>query len=225
VVTTRTNPSAEERTPLSRERVLGAAVALADQGGVGSLTMRKLGQALGVEAMSLYRHVANKEDLLAGIIEMVVSEIELPPADGDWRTAMRRRAISARAAFARHPWAIGLLESRVNPGPATLRYYEAVLRSLRAGDFSIAGTAHAFSVLDSYIYGFALQEASLPFRTSEEVAAVAGMMLQQLPAGHYPHLVEMATEHVLKPGYNYADEFEIGLDLILDGLERLRETA
>ena len=138
---------------------------------------------------------------------------------------MRQRAISARAVLARHPWAIGLMESRSRPGPATLRHHDAVIGCLREAGFSIAMTAHAYSVLDSYIYGFALQQASLPFKTSEEAAEVAESILRQFPADAYPHLTELTIQHVLQPGYDYADEFAFGLDLILDGLERLRDTA
>jgi AcrR family transcriptional regulator len=210
------------RIPLTRERVLRAAVALADESGSESLSMRKLGEAVGVEAMSLYNHVTNKEDLLDGMIDVVFGEIDLPAGGADWKTAMRQRAISAREVLARHPWGIGLMESRSTPGPATLRHHDAVLGSLRRGGFSIEMAAHAFSALDSYIYGFALQEASLPFDTAEETAEVAQMILKQLPADEYPYLAELTIEHVLQPGYDYGDEFEFGLDLILDGLERAR---
>ncbi|MCA1690653.1 MAG: TetR/AcrR family transcriptional regulator [Actinobacteria bacterium] len=215
--------ASQARVPLSRDRVLRAAVALADESGRGSLSMRKLGEALGVEAMSLYNHVANKDDLLDGMIDLVFSEIDLPSGETDWRTAMRRRAVSARLALSCHPWAIGLMESRASPGPETLRHHDSVIGSLRAAGFSIEMAAHAFSVLDSYIYGFALQEASLPFHTAEETAEVAQMILAQFPRDEYPHLAELTIEHVLQPGYDYGNEFEFGLDLILDGLERARE--
>jgi AcrR family transcriptional regulator len=211
--------------PLNRERVLRAAVALADESGTGSLSMRKLGDALGVEAMSLYNHVANKGDLLDGMVDFVFSEIDLPAGGADWKTSMRQRAISVRHALARHPWAIGLMESRTSPGPATLRHHDAVIGSLRQGGFSIEMAAHAYSVLDSYIYGFALQEASLPFDTAEETADVAEMIFKQLPPDEYPYLTELTVEHVLQPGYDYGNEYEFGLDLILDGLERARDTA
>src|SRR5215472_14914230 len=164
--------AAAHRAPLSRERVLAAAVALADQGGISSVSMRKLGEALGVEAMSLYNHVASKSALLDGMIDIVFSEVELPSGD-DWKAAMRRRAISARRALRRHRWAIGLMESRTSPGPATLLHHDAVLGCLRRGGFSIEMTAHAASLPDSYIYGFALQEAALPFDSGEGAAQVA----------------------------------------------------
>jgi AcrR family transcriptional regulator len=213
-----TGHAARHRAPLSRDRVLRAAVTRADQGGISSLSMRKLGEALGVEAMSLYNHVASKSDLLDGMIDIVFSEIDLPSGDGDWKAAMRRRAISARQVLRRHPWAIGLMESRTSPGPATLRHHDAVLGCLRRAGFSVELTAHAYALLDSYIYGFALQEASLPFGTGEEAAQVAHQISAQFASGQYPYLTEMATEHVLRPGYDYGDEFVIGLDLILDGL-------
>lgn len=211
------------RTPLSRERVLRAAIAIADQAGLESLTMRRLGTHLGVEAMSLYKHVAGKDEILDGIIDMVVGEIELPTAEADWKTAMRRRALSARQVLASHPWAIGMLESRAVMGPAALRYVDGVIGSLRGGGFSIEMAAHAFLLLDSYIYGFVVQEMSLPFGTSDETADRAGAVLQTLTPSHYPHLAEMATEHVMGPGRTYTHEFEFGLELILDGLEARRD--
>ena len=221
----RTDPTPEPRPPLTRERVLRAAVGLADESGIDSLTMRKLGDAVGVEAMSLYNHVANKDDLLDGMIDLVFSEIGLPSGGSDWKTAMRQRAISAREVLSRHRWAIGLMDSRSSPGAATLRHHDAVIGSLREGGFSIEMAAHAFSVLDSYIYGFALQEASLPFETDEETAELAQTILQQFPVDEYPHLTELTVEHVLQPGYDYGNEFEFGLDLILDGLERARKAT
>jgi AcrR family transcriptional regulator len=221
----RTNPSAGPRTPLSRERVLRAAIDATDQGGIGSLSMRKLAQELGVEAMSLYNHVANKDDILDGIVDMVFGEIGLPPRGVDWKTAMRQRAVSAREVLSRHPWAIALMEARSRPGPATLRHHDAVIGALRDAGFSIAMAAHAFSALNSYIYGFALQQMNLPFENSEEVAQLAESIFGRFSTNEYPHLTELTVEHVLKPGYAYADEFEFGLDLILEGLERLRVEA
>jgi len=217
---TATARTAARREPLRRGQVLRAAVALADQGGIGAVSMRKLGQVLGVEAMSLYNHVANKSDLLDGMIDIVFSEIGLPAGDTGWKPAMRQRAISAREVLGRHRWAIGLIESRRSPGPATLRHHDAVLGCLRRAGFSVEMTAHAYSLLDSYIYGFALQEASLPFDTTGETAEVTQQIAGQMPAGAYPYLAEMATEHIMQPGYHYGEEFEIGLGLILDALER-----
>jgi len=201
--------------------VLRAALVLADAGGIDSLTMRRLGQDLGVEAMSLYNHVANKDDILDGIVDLVFGEIALPSGRADWKTAMRKRAISARDALLRHPWATSLMQSRTRPGPATLRHHDSVLASLRTAGFTLVMAAHAVSVIDGYIYGFALQQINLPLQGPEQVAEVGESILRQL-AGEYPHLAEMITEHAMKPRYDYADEFEFGLDLILDGLERRR---
>ena len=183
--------------------------------------MRNLGESLGVEAMSLYNHIANKEDVLDGLVDMVFSEIEFDcDRGGSWKAAMRQRSISALAALSRHRWAIGLMESRTRPGAANLRHHESVLRCLREAGFSVALTAHAYSALDSYIYGFALQLRGLPFDTGEQAAAVAGNILEQMRTPEYPRLAEIAFEHVMKPGYSYSAEFEYGLDMILDSLER-----
>jgi AcrR family transcriptional regulator len=222
-----TKRAAMPRLPLSRERVLGAAVAFADENGIASLSMRKLGEALGVEAMSLYNHVANKDQLLDGMVDLVFGEIDLPGGGADWKMAMRERAESARQALRRHPWAIALMSTRTSPGPATLRHHNGVIGSLREAGFSIEMAAHAFSALDSYIYGFALQEATLPLgETEEETIEVAQMMMAQVPADVYPHLTEFTVEHVLQPGYDYGDEFGFGLGLILDGLEtKIRATT
>jgi AcrR family transcriptional regulator len=215
------DPTPVPRVPLTRERVLQAAVALADRDGVASLSMRKLARELGVEAMSLYHHVASKHALLDGMVDHVFGEIDLPAGEQGWKEAMRQRAVSARAALRRHPWAIALMESRSTPGPANLRHHDAVIGCLRQAGFSVALTAHAYSILDAYIYGFALQEASLPFDTPEETAEVAQSIMADFPAADaYPHLAELATQHVLQPGYSYGDEYEFGLELILDGLQR-----
>jgi AcrR family transcriptional regulator len=224
-VSTRASLRPERRAPLSRERVVQTALKLADQGGLESLSMRKLGQELGVEAMALYHHFANKSEVLDGIVDLVFSEIELPAAGPDWKAAMRRRAISLRDALARHRWAIGLMESRRNPGPANLRHHDAVIGSLRAAGFDMPMAAHAYSVLDGYIYGFALTKMNLPFDASDDIAAVAETMLEPFPVNEYPNLVAFITEHAMKPGYDYGNEFEYGLDLILDGLGRARATG
>jgi AcrR family transcriptional regulator len=212
--------SREKRVPLSRQRVLLGALAIADTGGVASLTIRSLAQHLGVKPMAIYYHVANKEEIIDGIVDLVFTEIELPSAEGDWQSEMVRRANSARSVLRRHSWAIGLMESRKNPGPATLRYHDAVLGTLRGAGFSVEMTAHAYALLDSYIYGFALQEAALPFEGPESVGDVAEPMMQQFPADAYPHLVEMAAQYILQPGYDFGNEFEYGLNLILDALTR-----
>jgi AcrR family transcriptional regulator len=221
----RSGEKAQRRAPLTRERVLQAAMKRADQGGLESVTMRKLGEELGVEAMALYHHFYNKDDLVDGMVDLVFGEIDLPGSGADWRTEMRQRAISVRDALARHRWAIGLMESRRNPGPQNLRHHDAVLGSLRAGGFDIPMAAHAYSLLDSYVYGFAITKMNLPFETGEEVADVAETMLRPFSANEFPNLVEFITEHAMKPGYDYGDEFEYGLDLILDGLERARDEA
>lgn len=208
------------RTPLSRDRVLRAAVAVADRGGLHALTIRSLAGELGVKPMAVYHHVAGKEDILDGIVDLVFAEIDLPEPGGDWRTQIRRRAASARRVLTRHPWAIALLESRTSPGPATLRHHDATIGTLRAAGFSVPMTAHAYALLDSYVYGFAVQEAALPVPRDQIVAEVAEPIVRRLPAGEYPHLTELATEHFLRPGYDFGDEFDFGLNLILDALER-----
>jgi AcrR family transcriptional regulator len=219
------NRSAGPRAPWTREQVLRAAVALADEGGLEKLSMRRLSQELGGGAMSLYNHVANKGEILDGIVDLVFSEIDLPVPGGDWRTELRRRSISARNVLRRHPWAIQLLQSRTHPGPATLRHHNAVIGTLRGAGFSVEKTAHAFALIDSYVFGFALSEAALPIHGPETVTEVAEQMMKGFDPTKFPHLVEFSVEHVLKPGYDFGDEFDYGLDLILDGLEGRSETA
>jgi AcrR family transcriptional regulator len=224
-MTTQTTKRTQPRVPLSRERVLNTALKLADQGGLESLSMRKLGQELGVEAMAVYYHFANKDEVLDGIVDLVFGEIALPVAGADWKTAMRQRAISLRDVLARHRWAIGMMESRRNPGPANLRHHDAVIGNLRAAGFDMDMVAHAYSLLDGYIYGFALTKMNLPFSSGDDVAGLAKDMLEPFPSGEYPNLVAFITEHAMKPGYDFGDEFEYGLDVILDGLERPRRTG
>lgn len=202
--------------------MLRTALELADRDGLDGLTMRRLGDLLGVEAMSLYNYFASKDDLLSGLIDLVFSEIQVPQ-QGGWNSAMRRRAISALAALARHRWAVGLMESSMRPGPANLAHHEAVLKRLREAGFSVAMTAHAYSALDSYTYGFAQQQIGLPFDTGAQAGEVAEQILGQNVATNFPYLAEIATQHVMKPGYSYGKEFEFGLDLILDGLSRALE--
>jgi hypothetical protein len=187
--------------------------------------MRNLGGELRVEAISLYNHVANKDDILDGIVDLVFNEIEVPSDRAEWKAAMRRRGVSVRDVLVRHPWATSVMQSRSKPGEATLRHNDSVIGALRKAGFTVGLAAHAFSVMDGYIYGFALQQVNLPSRTSEESAELAQTILQQLKADKYPHFAEMITEYALKPGYDYAKEFEFGLDLILDGLERVRTGA
>lgn len=211
-----------DRPALTRDRIVEAAAAVADEGGLGAVSMRGVGKELGVEAMSLYHHVAGKQDLLDGLADWVFARIELPDAAAPWRESMTRRAISAREVLARHPWALGMLESRRTPGPALLHHHDRVIGALRHNGFSVALAAHAFSVIDAYVYGFVLTEVNLPMEPGGESAEEFAAELA-LPTDAYPHLTEMIAEHVLGRDYAYAEEFGYGLDLILDGLaERLR---
>jgi AcrR family transcriptional regulator len=208
----------QRRAPLSRELVLDTAVKLVDRGGLESLSMRKLGQELGVEAMALYYHFANKDEVIDGMVDLVFGEIDLPVGGADWKTAMRRRAFSLRDVLLRHRWALGLMESRRKPGPASLRHHDAVIGSLLSAGLDMPTIAHAYSLLDSYIYGFALFAMNLPFDPSEEVAELGRITLRAFPVDAYPNLVAYVS--ATRPGYNYGDEFEYGLDVVLDGLER-----
>jgi AcrR family transcriptional regulator len=212
------------RNPLSRARVLQAAAALGDEAGLEAFSMRRLAQELGVVPMALYKHVANKDELLDGMVDIVFSEIELPSGDLDWRSAMRRRAISTREALKRHSWAIGMMESR-HPGPANLRNHNAVMGCLRKAGFPFKMAIHAYSVQDAYIYGFALQEKDLAFETPDSAGEAAQRRAETIGAlENYPYLVEIATK-LPGSGYDNAVEFAWGLDLILDGLDRLRREA
>ena len=208
------------RAPLSHAAVIEAAVALADEIGVHPLTLRKLAQHLAVSPMAIYHHVADKEQILDGMVDAVFAEIDLPADPDGWRDAMEKRARATRAALRRHPWAVGLLDSRSHPGPTTLAHHEWVIGRLREGGFTIAGAAHAFAVLDSFVYGFAIQEASMPFDSSEgpSPALAEEMGLHDL-ADAFPYLAEMAA-HALSEDYSFASEFDGGLALVLDGLER-----
>jgi AcrR family transcriptional regulator len=218
-------PATETRAPLSRERVLETAVTLADRHGIEWLSMRKLADELGVAAMSLYYYVPNKVELIDGMIDIVFSEIEPPSVEHDWKTAMRRRAISTRQALNRHRWAVGHMEGRTTHGPANLRLHNAVLGCLRAAGFSIEMTVHAYSVQDAYIYGFALQETDMASETPDDFAAEAQRQMREYEAvlAEYPHLVEVVGGYVAKSGYDYATEFVFGLDLILDALDKRRD--
>ena len=207
------------RARLSREVVLREAMEVADQVGLQGMSMHAIGRGLGVEAMSLYRHVRNKEDILDGIADLVYAEIELVGDDADWRTVMRRRAISIREALARHPWAVDLMESRSTPGPANLRHHDATLAVLRRAGFSSVMATHAYNLLDSYIYGFALQERTLPVATPETLAEVGSILIGSLPADEYPDLIAVGTD-LMASGFNYGAEFDFGLGLILDALDR-----
>jgi AcrR family transcriptional regulator len=185
--------------------------------------MRKLAKELGVEAMSLYNHVANKTDLLDGMVDLVFGEVEVPAAGGDWKAELRKRAMSTRAALERHPWAIGEMEGRTNHGPANLRVHDAVLGCLRAAGFSVEMTVHAYSVQDAYIYGFALQQRDMASRTPQDFAAEAGRQMREYATAlaDFPNLVEVVGGHIAEAGYDYDAEFRFGLDVILDRLEQL----
>lgn len=217
------DPDTPPPLPLSRDRVLGAALRLADEGGIESLSMRKLAQDLGVKAMSLYNHVANKDDIIDGIVDIVVSEIEVPVPGTDWKTAMRRRAISARATLLHHPWATMPIVSRVNVGPTMLRYVDATLGCLCEAGFSLEMADRAWNAIDSHIYGFTLQELNFPFEAAEySEAAKNGLSL--IPADKYPYLNQL-THYVMEGRYDGLHDFEFGLELILDGLDRVRDNA
>jgi AcrR family transcriptional regulator len=215
-----TAPDISPRPPLTTERVLRAAVDLADRQGLGALTMRRLGADLGVEAMSLYKHVANKDAILDGVVELIVGQIEIPSEETPWKQAMRQRAASARTVLAGHAWAIGLLESRASMGPGTMRYLDAVLGSLRSAGFSLGDAVHALWLLDSYVYGHVIQETSLaPVSTSLPGTESTASVPELATMTEYPHLAELA-EHSRRSDYTVDGEFAYGLDLILDALER-----
>ena len=206
---------------LTRQRVLEGAMALADEIGIDAFTIRKLATALDTKPMTIYHHVPSKEKILDGMVDIVFSEIALPPEDLDWKTAMRIRCVSVREVLTRHWWAAPLMESRLQPGHETLRHHDAVLGCLRRGGMSLQMTAHALAAIDSYLYGFAFEEAHLPGGGGEEIVPVAEDLAAFLPPDVYPHLYEFTTEHVMKtPDYSFGSSFEFGLDLILDGLEQ-----
>lgn len=214
-----TSESNTPRPPLSKERVLQAAVDLADREGLGALTMRRLGAELGFEAMSLYKHVANKDAILDGMVEQVVGEIEIPAEGAEWKEAMRLRALSARKVLSRHSWAIGLMEAGASPGPTTLRYRDAIIGNLLSAGFSMENAAHAFTLLDSYVYGHVIQEVS--FSTPGELTDTPESTVDRHGMSEYPHLAAM-YEFAETFGFTFDDEFEFGLDLILEALARRR---
>jgi AcrR family transcriptional regulator len=219
-MTTRQNHGPPARTPLTRERVLHAAIAIADEAGVGALSMRKLGQMLGVEAMSLYNHVRSKDDLLNSVIDIVLGEVEIPPAGTPWKRAIRGTAISAHDVLVRHPWAASVMLSATGRQPARWRYMESILRSLREGGFSPERTDHAYHVLDSHITGYTLWQVQIQIDPAQ-LPAMASTFLQDLPPDDYPFLVEHVHQHLRPPDAADEGAFVFGLDLILDGLERL----
>ncbi len=211
------------RVPLTEERVLDGAVALADRIGIAALTIRRLATELGVKPMTIYNHLPSKRAIVDGMVERVFAEIDLPPEGLPWTMAIRMRCVSARSALNRHPWAAPLLESRTSPGPVNLRHHEAVLACLRSGGLSWPMTAHAYAILDSYVFGFAFEEAILPSSEDEEAAESTREIAATFDPEQYPTLTTFAAEHVLQPGYSFGDSFEFGLDLIISGLDRAAE--
>jgi AcrR family transcriptional regulator len=209
------------RDTLNRERVVRAAMDLADESGIESVTMRELGRKLGVEAASLYNHVAGKDELLDGMVDLVVAEIDIPSGDVGWQDAMRRRAVSARELFEQHRWAAGLIDSRGRSGLSSLAYADRVLGTLLDAEFSPGLAANAFLTLDSYIYGFESQRSNIAPADTEDAAEVAQEVLAAIPEGAYPSLARVAMQYAEEP-YDDTAAFDFGLDLILDGLERLR---
>ena len=218
----RVERNAEPRVPLSRERVLRAAISLADEGGLESLSMRKLAQELGVEAMSVYYYVANKDEILDGILNFVISEFELAVGGPDWKAAIRRSALSAHDVLMRHPWACNLMMSVKRVAPARMQYMEALLGRLREAGFSANMTHHAYHALDSHIIGSTLWEAG--YSSNTDLEAVAKTFVAKT-LREYPYLAEHAQEHITRSKRKDVPEFEFGLDLILDGLERMLATA
>lgn len=216
----RTHAARAPREPVTRERALHAAVSIADAEGLDGLTMRRLASALGVEAMSLYHHVPNKDAILDGMVDHVFSEIDTPRANRDWKAELRRRTRSMREALLRHRWALRVLETRKSPGHLTLTHHDAVIGCLRSAGFSIPLTARAYALVDAYVFGFVHTEISLPTEVIEDTGAFATELVRAFPEGAYPHLAELAEKHVMKPGYSYGREFDFGLDLVLDGLGR-----
>jgi len=215
----------KQRTTLDRDRILAGAVALADEIGMESFTMRRLAAALDVKPMAVYHHIPSKEQIIDGMVDVVFAQIELPPPDMDWKSAIRARCISARDVLNRHPWAPPMMESRASPGPATLRHHDAVLGCLRRGGLSLEMTAHAYAILDSFLYGFALEEASLPGGGEGEIVDMADAMATSPAMDEYPYMVEFTSQHVIKPGYSFGNSFEFGLDLIIEGLDQASRGA
>jgi len=209
----------EIREPVTRERAIRVAVALADARGIESLSMRKLAVELGIEAMSLYYHVKSKDKILDGMVDVVYSEFATPQAGDEWPSAMHTRAESTRNVLARHPWAISI-KARTSPGPATLGHLDSVIGCLTAAGFSMPLAGHAISILDSYVLGFAQQEATLPLDPSGDITAATEeiMAQQEAMAEAFPNLADMAASLILQPGYAYGNEFDFGLKLILDGI-------
>ncbi len=209
------------QAPLSLDRTLQVALVIADDDGLDAVTMRRLARELGVEAASLYHHINGKSQILDGLVEAVAAQIEPPASSTHWRTTVTQRARNTREVLLAHPWAVSLMASRTSPGPATLGLLESGIRCFREGGFSVLQAAHAISVVDSYVHGFVLQEVNLPFRDESELAAMTGAIMETFPASTFPHLFEMTVDHVLQPGYHYGNEFDSGLNVVLDGISGL----
>lgn len=214
----KSGPAKGAREPLSVERVVEVAMAIADAEGIGAVTMRAVADGLGVKAMSLYNHVASKDAILDRMVDAVFSTVEVR-TDVPWRESLRARAHRVREVLCRHPWAIGLLESRRSAGAPTLRHHDAWIGVLRGAGFSVELVAHTLALVDAFVYGFALQEVSLPLGPAEEMGELARELLSSMPADALPNLAWFTAEHVLKPGYAFSKEFEYGLELVLDGLD------
>jgi AcrR family transcriptional regulator len=220
-----TEPETRQRVPLTRDRILRAAIRIADEEGLDALTMRRLGQELGVQAMSLYNHVANKEDLFQGIVDLALSEIEVPSPAMDWKAALRQSAISAHQAFVHHPWACNLHMATPRVNDERMLWMEGVLRTLREAGFSPNMTHHAYHALDSHITGFTLWLVSMPFDSREELLDMAEQFIPRISPDRFPYVIEHAKEHLEDPDPDEPSEFEFGLDLILEGLERRLDSA
>ena len=213
-------PRSPRAHALSRDGIVAAALEIADADGLGAVSMRAVAKRLDVEAMSLYNHVRSKDDMLDGMVDAVFAEFHAPVAGADWTEQMRLRCRSGRLVMSRHSWAIGLMDSRRTPGMATLRHHDAVLATLRGAGFSLALTGHAFALLDAYLYGFVIQEQSLAFDDEQDLAELGPQLLEALPEGELAAFREFTLEHAMAPGYDFGAEFDVGLDLILDGLAR-----
>ena len=213
------------RARLSRPVLIATGVAIADRDGLEALTIRALANELGSKPMSIYRHVDSKEDLLDGMVDLVIAEMEAADADPDWKAAILRRCRSARAALIRHPWAIPLLESRRNPGPELLRHHEATLAALARGGLSLESMARAYALIDSVVYGFAIQEVNLDVRGREQTSEVSEEVAFELDPGEFPHLMRFAAEHAMRPDYSFGEAFDPGVLMLLDAIERSDRAA
>ncbi|MEA2010495.1 MAG: TetR/AcrR family transcriptional regulator [Actinomycetota bacterium] len=214
-----------KRPRLNRDRIVDGALLLADDVGMDAFTIRRLASALGVGPMTIYHYFPNKEAIIDAMVDAVYAQIALPPTDEEWTDAIRLRCVSAREVLNRHPWAPPYMVSRTSPGPATLRHHDALLDCLRRSGLSLEMTAHAYAILDSFLHGFTLEEASLPATGDEGIQGIAEKMTAAFDAERYPSLYGFATKHVMQPGYSFGASFEFGLDLIIDGLSTVSERS